>query len=79
MAGPRDLLLILSIAILREDGEALVRSWSFTYHTNMADEFFLSVQIEVLAEGGFLATSKDLPGSLPVGTLREIIKQTGSR
>jgi hypothetical protein len=45
----------------------------------MADEFFLSVQIEVLAEGGFLATSKDLPGSLPVGTLREIIKQTGSR
>jgi antitoxin HicB len=34
---------------------------------SMTDEFFLAVQIESLAEGGFLATSKDLPGLVAQG------------
>ncbi len=33
----------------------------------MTDEFFLPVQIESLPEGGFLATSKDLPGLVAQG------------
>lgn len=31
------------------------------------DEFFLPVQIEPLAEGGYLATSNDLPGLVAQG------------
>ena len=31
------------------------------------DEFFLPVQIEPLAEGGYLATSSDLPGLVAQG------------
>ena len=31
------------------------------------DEFFLNVQIEPLEEGGFLVTSKDLPGLVAQG------------
>jgi len=33
----------------------------------MTDEFFLPVQIKSLPEGGFLATSKDLPGLVAQG------------
>jgi antitoxin HicB len=41
----------------------------------MTDEFFLSVQIEALQEGGFLATSKDLPGLLAQGrTMAETLE-----
>ena len=41
----------------------------------MTDEFFLPVQIESLAEGGFLATSKDLPGLVAQGrTVAETIE-----
>jgi predicted RNase H-like HicB family nuclease len=35
-----------------------------------ADEFFLRVQIEALEEGGFLATSADLPGLVAQGRTR---------
>jgi predicted RNase H-like HicB family nuclease len=35
-----------------------------------SDEFFLPVQIEPLDEGGFLATSADLPGLVAQGRTR---------
>ncbi len=34
------------------------------------DEFYLDVQIESLEEGGYLATSKDLPGLIAQGRTR---------
>ncbi len=41
----------------------------------MADEFFLPLQVEALPEGGFLATSKDLPGLVAQGrTLAETLE-----
>ena len=50
-----------------------------------ADEFFLELQVEPLDEGGYVATSGDFPGLVPhhvgtrpLGTLRSIIRQTGS-
>jgi antitoxin HicB len=39
------------------------------------DEFFLSVQVEPLDEGGFLATSKELPGLVAQGrTVAETVE-----
>jgi antitoxin HicB len=35
-----------------------------------SDEFFLSIEIEPLEEGGFLATSTDLPGLVAQGRTR---------
>lgn len=41
----------------------------------MSDEFLLPVQIEPLPEGGFLATSKDLPGLVAQGrTVAETVE-----
>lgn len=35
-----------------------------------SDEFFLKIRIETLEEGGFLATSTDLPGLVAQGRTR---------
>jgi predicted RNase H-like HicB family nuclease len=40
-----------------------------------ADEFFLELQVEPLDEGGFLATSRDLPGLVAQGrTMAETLE-----
>jgi antitoxin HicB len=41
----------------------------------MRDEFYLNVQVEPLEEGGYLATSADLPGLVAQGrTMAETVE-----
>jgi antitoxin HicB len=50
---------------------AIARLVTIPYFPSMqVDEFFLSIQIEPLDEGGFLATSADLPGLVAQGRTR---------